>query len=126
MKDKQGMVLIIVLILIIVVISYILLNNGGDGNGNPINGTNPINSSNETINCIAKNSKVYISTGCVACAAQERIFGKEFKYLNITDCKITPQECIEKNIINVPTWFINGKKYEGVHTIEQLKNLTGC
>ncbi len=76
--------------------------------------------------CIAKNSIVYISNGCVACNKQENIFGDNFKYLNLIDCTEEPEKCREDGIVRVPTWIINGEKIEGVQDIEKLKELTKC
>lgn len=80
----------------------------------------------ETAKCIASKSKVYISSGCSACNAQKEIFGNSFSYLNVIDCKINPQECIEKGVTEVPTWFFGDKKVSGVQTEERLKEYTEC
>ena len=80
--------------------------------------------------CIGSNSAIYIQAGCHACSGQENIFGKNWQYLNITDCAYNPQACIaiidEKGYIHTPTWIINGQQYLGVQSIETLKKLTGC
>ena len=108
---KQDFVTIILILAIIVLVVFIVKK---DNN----------NSDAETAKCIALKSKLYVSTGCSACAAQESLFGENFKYLNVIDCAVTPEEC--KDITRVPTWIINNKKEEGLKTIENLKNLTGC
>lgn len=79
-----------------------------------------------TTDCLASKVKVYISTGCTACARQKEMFGENFQYLNAIDCKINPEECSDKNILRVPTWIINENKLEGVQSIETLKRLAGC
>jgi hypothetical protein len=33
---------------------------------------------------------------------------------------------MDLGVTHVPTWIINSQSYEGVHSVEQLKNLTGC
>ena len=82
--------------------------------------------SKETVQCIASGSKIYISTGCHACAAQEALLGDNFRYLDITDCLIDGDKCSQDNITSVPTWFINGEKRVGVQEIDTLLRLTGC
>ncbi len=77
-----------------------------------------------TAECIGQNSIVYISTGCIACQAQEKLFGGNFKYLNTIDCAVTPEKC--SDITSVPTWIINDKKLVGIQLISTLKQLTGC
>ena len=76
--------------------------------------------------CIASKSKLYVLAGCTACAKQKEIFGENFQYLNAVDCKISSEECSNKNILKVPTWIIDENKLEGVQSIETLKRLTGC
>ncbi|PIN86894.1 hypothetical protein COV19_02710 [Candidatus Woesearchaeota archaeon CG10_big_fil_rev_8_21_14_0_10_44_13] len=82
--------------------------------------------SRETVKCIASKSTIYISTGCHACAAQEKLFGKNFMFLNIVDCLIEGQKCSQQNVTSVPTWFINGERHIGVQEIDVLLSLTGC
>lgn len=80
----------------------------------------------QTAQCIANNSHLYVQAGCPACKAQEDMFGKNYKYINSTDCRSNTQECITKNITATPTWKIRNQTYVGVQTIDQLKNYTGC
>ena len=74
--------------------------------------------------CIGKNSIIYVQLGCRACKIQEDIFGENYKHLNVIDCFYERERCTE--IQFTPTWIIKDKKYEGVKTIETLKELTGC
>ncbi len=78
----------------------------------------------EITKCIGSKSTLYVSTGCSACNAQKKLFGENFKYLNIVDCAVEPGKC--GNILYVPTWIINNEKKVGVQSIETLKELTGC
>ena len=80
----------------------------------------------EVVKCIGENSILYIQLGCHACKTQEDIFGENYQYLNIIDCWFEQNKCAEKQITAIPTWIIQGKKYEGVKSIETLKGLTGC
>jgi len=78
--------------------------------------------------CIGNHSKLYVQYGCPHCADQEAMFGNNLKYLNYTDCfqNESRQKCIDANITHIPSWIINDKKYEGVMSIPELQNLTGC
>ena len=78
------------------------------------------------VKCISEKSVVYISSGCVACDKQEKLFGDNFKELNVIDCVFESEKCRQANITAVPTWFINEKSYKGVQSIETLKELTEC
>lgn len=80
----------------------------------------------ELTQCIGSKSTIYISTGCVACASQERLFGDNFKYLNIIDCMIFSDKCEKANITRVPTWVIGELTMNGVQQIDELKRLTQC
>lgn len=114
-KKINPFTISVLILLIVIAIAYFAFNKGGDSEIDK-----------KTAECISSKSVLYISSGCIACASQEKLFGENFQYLNAIDCKINEQSCIEANIINVPTWLINGTKYEGVQLIEKLKELTGC
>jgi len=74
--------------------------------------------------CIGENSELYIQLGCHACETQEEMFGENYKYLNVIDCFFEKEKC--SGIRVTPTWIIDGEKYEGVQSIEKLKELTVC
>ncbi|MFH1238263.1 MAG: hypothetical protein ABIH79_01905 [archaeon] len=76
------------------------------------------------VKCIGQNSELYVQTGCHACKIQEDIFGENKNYLNAIDCFKESEKC--SGITHTPTWIIKGEKYEGVQSIEKLKELTGC
>ena len=82
--------------------------------------------SEEIAKCIASKSKLYIQLGCHACITQENLFGESYQYLNKIDCYYDTQTCINENITATPTWIINGKKYIGVQSIEELQQITNC
>jgi hypothetical protein len=86
------------------------------------------NKKNETpediAKCIGKNSVLYIQLGCHACKSQEDLFGESYQYLTKVDCWFERDKCTE--IKFTPTWIIKGEKYEGVQTIETLRNMTMC
>ncbi|GAI66250.1 unnamed protein product, partial [marine sediment metagenome] len=54
------------------------------------------------------------------------ILGDYADYFEIIDCSTNIDECRKYEITGVPTWIINEKKYPGVQSIKQLKELTGC
>lgn len=81
--------------------------------------------SEEVAKCIGKNSILYTQYGCHACETQEKIFGENYQYLNIIDCFEDQSACLGK-IRGTPTWIIDGEKYIGVKSIEELRNITGC
>jgi len=85
--------------------------------------------SEEVAKYIGEHSVLYVLPTCSHCKDQEDLFGANVKYLNIVDCsKIeNRQKCIDALGIGgrFPTWIINGVKYEGKKTIEELKELTG-
>ena len=80
----------------------------------------------QTAECIGSKSTLYISTGCVACEKQRKIFGDYYQDLHVLDCKKDPKKCVEKNIITTPTWMIGENEIRGVQSIETLKDLTKC
>ena len=109
---KKSLWITISIIIIVVIFAIIMKSNLGNG------------ASQETVQCIGQNSALYIQLGCHACEIQEDLFGENYQYLNVIDCWFEREKCSE--IQYTPTWIINGKKYEGVQSIEKLKELTGC
>ena len=101
----------VLIILGVIILSTIILSRG--------NGV-----SQQTATCIGQNSELYVQLGCNACKTQEEMFGENKKYLNIIDCWFERNKCGE--ITHTPTWIIQGKRYEGVQSIEKLKELTRC
>ena len=76
--------------------------------------------------CMNKNAVMYGSDLCSHCAEQKELFGDSFKYINYVDCLKNKEECINANIQAYPTWVINGRYYEGVKTLQELKELSNC
>ena len=76
--------------------------------------------------CMGENSVLYVQRGCGACEKQKEFFGKNYQYLNVIDCFYEREACTEEEISGTPTWIIDSEKYIGIHSIEQLKELTGC
>lgn len=115
--EKGTKIYLILGVTVIMIIAGIFLLRGKDG------GT-----SEDIAKCIGENSELYIQTGCHFCKIQEDLFGENYNSLNIIDCLniSQTQRCVEAQILATPTWIIDGKKYEGIQTIEKLKELTGC
>ena len=112
---KQVMTIITFLVIFgVVILASILINNKNQG------------TSNEIAKCIGDNSILYTQLGCHACETQKELFGESYNLLNEIDCYYTPEKCISENITATPTWIIKGEKYVGVHSIEQLQELTNC
>jgi len=109
--------ILIILILALIVTSIILIINYAQRNGN---------NDEEVIQCIAKNSQLIVKEGCPACASQKTILKDYLNEFELIDCAYDAQKCMDLGITHVPTWIIKGEKYEKVHTIKELKELTGC
>lgn len=84
----------------------------------------PAETNSLTLDCIAENSNLYVATGCSFCNSQKQLLGEDLTIFNIVDCRNNPEVCI--NIKVVLTWVINNETYEGYHTIEDLKEISGC
>ena len=111
---KKSEIATIIVVIGVIVLAFYLLNK-------PKNEV-----SAELAKCIGENSKIYVQLGCSACKKQEELFGDSYKYLNKIDCWYERERCINEDISATPTWEINGQRYIGVRSIEQLKNMTGC
>ncbi len=73
-----------------------------------------------------KGAVLYTSTGCPHCQDQKELFGEALQHVENVDCVTDPNVCSENGIRVVPTWIINNERYEGVRTLEELGELTGC
>ncbi|MBU0958261.1 MAG: hypothetical protein KKF56_05640 [Nanoarchaeota archaeon] len=78
----------------------------------------------ETAQCIADKSLLYVSTTCSHCIYQKSILKEHLELFNIIDCNNEPSRC--KGISIVPSWWVDDKLYEGKQTWRELKELTGC
>jgi glutaredoxin len=103
--------LILTVVLIILIINYF------QGNGDH---------QEDLIDCISQNSLLIIKTGCSACSTQKQILSESIEKFEIIDCLEDSQKCAQLNITKIPTWIIKEQSYTGVHSIEELKNLTEC
>jgi len=114
MKFKEVGVIII---LAVIVIGIVFAINYVRGNGN---------NNEEGIICIAKRSQLVISPTCSACTYQKQILGENYDLFNVISISDNPGILKEYDISGVPAWIINEKAYTGAHSIEELKDLTGC
>ena len=80
----------------------------------------------KVMKCIAEKATMYSQTSCSHCIVQKEILGNYTSLFNIIECDEEKQKCIDAEITGTPTWVIDGKKEEGVRTIKQLRELTGC
>jgi len=78
--------------------------------------------------CLTTKGAVYYDTSwCdLRCKSQKNMFGDSFRYVNHTSCTEKPDLCSQHGVDAYPTWIINQNKLEGVRSLEQLSNLTGC
>jgi len=74
--------------------------------------------------CISEKSILYTSSTCGHCTEQEGILGKYKDDFNIINCVKDKSRC--GGIKMVPSWFINGKMYEGKKKWRELRKITGC
>ncbi|MGY4884153.1 MAG: DsbA family protein [Nanobdellota archaeon] len=115
MKSKTKSILAtLIIIVVIAVIAFLVLSK------------KPPVTDAETAQCIGSKSVLYTQLGCHFCEVQEEMFGENYQYLNVVDCWYNHQACIDYNITGTPTWIVKNKKYEGVQTIDKLKEITGC
>lgn len=80
----------------------------------------------KAMKCIAGKVVLYTQTGCGHCETQKEILGDYYNLFTDINCLTERDKCSEAGITGTPTWIINGTKYSGTKSIEQLKQLTGC
>jgi glutaredoxin len=80
----------------------------------------------------ATGAKMYGAYWCPHCAAQRRLFGRiAFNlYIDYIECasngyRAQPKACEAAEIKAYPTWVIQGKYHEGVHSLKELAALSG-
>ena len=110
---KKNTLITLAIIIVIIAFSWYVLNNKSE------------NITEETAKCIGQKALLYTKTGCFACEKQKEKIGETYQYLSIRNFD-TWDALGELGITSTPTWVINNNKYEGVQSIEKLKQLTGC
>jgi hypothetical protein len=82
--------------------------------------------------CVATKSTFYGSFWCPHCEDQKKLFGDSFKYIHYVECAVPRSrqisfECMAARIRVTPTWiFSDGERREGVQSLQQLGDKTGC
>jgi len=118
MNKRINILITILVILAVAGISFFIISSKSTGAAVTDN-------SAEVAKYIGEHSVLYVQTGCSHCETQKALFGEDYQYLTVVDCLEDSQTCVLNNIEGTPTWEINGKLYEGVQSIEKLKELTG-
>lgn len=93
----------------------------------------PVGLYDQFAQCIASSGATFYGAfWCPHCQAQKAQFGDSVHFLPYVECS-TPdasgqtQVCIDKGIKEYPTWyFANGTSTQGVLTMQQLSQETGC
>jgi glutaredoxin len=111
-RSSASLIFGAVIVLVLVVVMFLLYAPDGFGEGE--------------VQCIADNSVLYTSKTCSHCAAQKEILGDDLEKFTLVDCFYEQQTCLDKEIVSVPTWIIDGERYRGVRELNELKELTGC
>jgi len=111
-KDTKVLIILVAIVVVaIVAINYVKTEEGYD---------------NPTMQCIADNSMLIASKTCGHCVNQVKILGNDGDIFNIVYIDEDPSVLDRYDIRGVPAWVINEEIYEGVHSMEELKQLTGC
>ncbi len=79
-----------------------------------------------------KKATMYGLYWCEHCAEQKEMFGNAFQYIKYEECgtkggHAEVEKCKQAGLKNFPTWqFANGQRHEGVMTMVQLSQMSGC
>lgn len=111
-------VAIIVIVLGYVVVTGLFIDNDDDNNENNLD---------RFAKCLtSKGAKMYGADWCGHCKNQKEMFGDSFQYIDYVECTEETEACKAAGISGYPTWIINGMKYPGEKTLEELASLSGC
>ena len=115
MNKKRFMIWVNILVAVIIlsIVLYVVTKSNA-----------PVETDIDIVKCIAEKSVLYSKLGCSACETQEDLFGENYKYIQVIDCFYELDKCQE--VAATPTWKIKGKYYQGVQSIKNLQELTGC
>ncbi len=76
-------------------------------------------------------AKFYGASWCEHCQQQKKYFGESAELLPYVECKPggpsapMTRPCLDNGISTFPTWVINDRRFEGVLTLTDLKDLSG-
>jgi len=115
MKKDTKIYLSLVVIVIIIIAGIFYIKN-----------LNNLTPEEETVKCISSKAILYSQTECSHCKQQKQILGTYSGLFKIIECDKEPEKCMAKEITGTPTWEINGKLYQGVKSIRELSELSGC
>ena len=74
-----------------------------------------------------KKVTMYGAEWCKFCNRQKQLFGTAFQFVPYVECPKQPNECLAKGVNGFPAWiFPNGKKVEGLQSLERLAEESGC
>ena len=79
--------------------------------------------------CLANKTTLFSQKGCHYCRQEEDLFGEYYELLNVIDCvkKENADVCFNSGIRATPSWVLNnGTILSGFHSLEELKEMTGC
>jgi hypothetical protein len=81
----------------------------------------------ELAQCLTDSGAVMYGTNwCQFCNQQKEMFGSSFKEINFVDCDVYRDACIKAGVKGYPTWQVNGANYEGVQSLYDLAQNSGC
>ncbi len=79
-----------------------------------------------------KGVKMYGASWCPHCENNKKAFGDSWQYVTYVECAVEGQPqvqtaaCTVAGIEGYPTWIVDGEKYPGEQTLQNLAKLTGC
>jgi len=150
-KSKKKVVISIIIAIVVIAAALIIIfvksggntignnivpNNGGNINPNAGNDNSAIDNS-AVINtkeaalakCLTEKGVIfYGASWCPHCANQKKAFGDGAKYLPYVECTdvALQQKCVDAEVTSIPDWRINGQKYLGERSLENLASYSGC
>jgi len=75
-------------------------------------------------------AKMYGAYWCPYCKKQKELFGEAVSEINYIECDAKgenpqPELCRSAGVRGFPSWEINGQLHPGLHTLEELADLSG-
>ncbi|MBD3210800.1 hypothetical protein GF318_05445 [Candidatus Micrarchaeota archaeon] len=68
---------------------------------------------------------MYGASWCSHCKDQKEMFGDSWKHIDYIECS-GANACRKAGIRGYPTWEIDGNRYPGAASFEQLSSYSGC
>lgn len=121
--NKNLLIIPVILILVFGAVFFVL-----SPTGDIVSEENKTETENmeEFTKCLNETSVMYAQTGCGACETQKQMFGDNIKYLDVVYCDEKVQLCQSLEIRRTPTWIIQGQRYIGVQSLEELSDISLC